>query len=52
MATKKTKMQKFTLKQFLEMFPDDDTCLEYIRNKKIIQNELNALNAEKNAFVS
>lgn len=30
----KTKMQKFTLKQFLEMFPDDDTCLDYIRHAK------------------
>jgi transposase len=32
--TKKNKMEKFTLKQFLAMFPDDDTCLDYIRNKK------------------
>jgi transposase-like protein len=32
--TKKPKMQKFTLKQFLQLFPDDDTCLDYIRNKK------------------
>lgn len=29
----KPKMQKFTLKQFLEKYPDADTCLEYLRNR-------------------
>lgn len=32
--TTKTKMTKFTLKQFHQVFPDDDTCLDYIRYKK------------------
>jgi transposase-like protein len=26
-------MMKFTLKDFMQMFPDDDTCLDYIRNE-------------------
>ena len=30
----KTKMTKFTLKNFQQVFPDDDTCLDYIRYKK------------------
>ena len=30
----KSPMKKFTLKQFLEMFPNDDICLDYIRSKK------------------
>lgn len=30
----KTQMMKFTLKDFLQMFPDDDTCLDYIRYKR------------------
>lgn len=30
----KSPIQKFTLKQFLEMFPNDDVCLDYIRDKK------------------
>jgi len=29
----KTQMMKFTLKDFLQMFPDDATCLDYIRNE-------------------
>jgi len=29
----KTQMMKFTLKDFMQMFPDDDTCLDYIRNE-------------------
>ena len=29
----KQKMQKFTLIQFLEMFPSDDTCLEWLYNR-------------------
>lgn len=32
--TKKSPMTKFTLKQFQQMFPDDGTCLEYIRRQK------------------
>ncbi len=32
--TTKTKMTKFTLKQFRQVFSDDDTCLDYIRYKK------------------
>jgi transposase-like protein len=32
--TTKTKMIKFTLKQFKQVFPDDDTCLDYIRYKR------------------
>ena len=31
--TKKTQMTKFTLKDFQTMFPDDDSCLEYLRNE-------------------
>jgi len=31
---KKSPMTKLTLKDFQEMFPDDDTCLDYIRNIK------------------
>ena len=31
---KKSPMQKFTIKNFEKIFPDDDTCLEYIRNKR------------------
>jgi transposase-like protein/predicted RNA-binding Zn-ribbon protein involved in translation (DUF1610 family) len=30
----KSPMTKFTLKDFQKMFPDDDTCLDYIRYKK------------------
>ncbi|MEX2162421.1 MAG: IS1595 family transposase [Anaerolineales bacterium] len=30
----KSQMTKFTLKDFQKMFPDDDTCLDYIRHKK------------------
>jgi transposase len=30
---KKSPMTKFTLKDFMQMFPDDDTCLEYLRNE-------------------
>ena len=30
----KSRMQKFTIKDFQNMFPDDDSCLEYIRNKR------------------
>ena len=26
-------MEKFTLKQFQQMFPDDDSCLEYLRRE-------------------
>lgn len=29
----KTQMITFTLKDFMQMFPDDDTCLDYIRNE-------------------
>jgi transposase len=29
----KSTMQKFTLKQFNEMFPDDGTCLDYLRHE-------------------
>jgi transposase len=32
--TKKSPMTKFTLKNFQQMFPDDDACLNYIRYKK------------------
>lgn len=32
--TTKTKMIKFTLKDFQKIFPDDDTCLDYIRYKR------------------
>lgn len=32
--TTKTKMTKFTLKHFQQVFPDDDTCLDYIRYKR------------------
>ena len=31
---KKSPMTKLTLKDFQKMFPDDDTCLDYIRNLK------------------
>ena len=31
--TTKSPMTKFTLKQFNQMFPDDDTCLEYLRRE-------------------
>ncbi len=30
----KSPMKKFTFKNFLEMFPNDDVCLDYIRYKK------------------
>jgi transposase-like protein/predicted RNA-binding Zn-ribbon protein involved in translation (DUF1610 family) len=30
----KSKMQKFTVKEFQRVFPDDDSCLEYIRQQK------------------
>lgn len=29
----KQKMQKFTIKDFQKKFPNDDTCLEYLRNR-------------------
>lgn len=29
----KRKMQKFTIKDFQNMFPDDDACLEWLRNR-------------------
>jgi transposase len=32
--TTKTKITKFTLKNFQQVFPDDDTCLNYIRYKR------------------
>lgn len=32
--TTKTKMIKFTIKDFQKIFPDDDTCLDYIRYKR------------------
>lgn len=32
--TTKSPMTKFTLKQFNQIFPDDDACLDYIRSKK------------------
>ena len=31
---KKSPMQKFTLRDFQTIFPDDDTCLNYIRHKR------------------
>jgi len=31
--TKKSPMTKFTLKQFNELFPDDDACLDYLRRE-------------------
>jgi len=31
--TKKSPMQKFTVKDFQKRFPDDDTCLEWLRRK-------------------
>ena len=33
MTNKKSPMTKFTLKQFGEMFPNDDACLEYLRSE-------------------
>ncbi len=30
----KSKMQKFTVKDFQKMFPNDDVCLDYIRQQK------------------
>lgn len=30
----KSKMQKFTVKDFQQVFPDDDSCLDYIRQQK------------------
>ena len=30
----KSKMQKFTVKDFQKMFPNDDVCLDYIRHQK------------------
>jgi transposase len=29
----KSPMQKFTIKDFQDMFPDDDTCLDYLRHQ-------------------
>jgi len=31
--TKKSPMQKYTLKEFQKRFPDDDACLEWLRRK-------------------
>jgi transposase len=31
--TAKSPMQKFTIKDFQEMFPDNDTCLDYLRHQ-------------------
>ena len=31
--TTKSPMTKFTIKEFQKMFPDDDTCLEYLRRE-------------------
>ena len=33
MSNKRSPMTKFTLKQFNEMFPNDDTCLDYLRRE-------------------
>ncbi len=33
MSNKKSTMTKFTLKNFQQMFPDDDACLDYLRNE-------------------
>ena len=33
MSNKKSPMQKFTLKDFQTMFPDDDACLDYLRRE-------------------
>ena len=33
MVTIKSPMRKFTLKNFYTMFPNDDVCLEWLRNK-------------------
>ena len=33
MTNKKSPMIKFTLKQFNQMFPNDDACLEYLRSE-------------------
>ena len=32
MKTRKQKMQKFTIKNFREMFPTDDACLDWLRH--------------------
>ncbi len=45
----KSPMQKFTLKQFLDMFPNDDVCLDYIRNKKYPK-RIDCPQCEKNAL--
>ncbi|HEY59599.1 MAG TPA: IS1595 family transposase [Anaerolineae bacterium] len=45
----KSPMEKFTLKQFLEMFPNDDVCLDYIRNKKYPK-RIDCPKCEKNAL--
>jgi transposase len=42
-------MQKFTLKQFLNMFPNDDVCLDYIRNNKYPE-RINCPECGKNAL--
>ena len=46
---KKSPMTKFTLKDFQRMFPDDDTCLEYIRNKKYPE-RIDCPQCEKNSL--
>lgn len=45
----KSPMEKFTFKQFLEMFPNDDICLDYIRDNKYPE-RIDCPKCEKNAL--
>jgi transposase-like protein len=45
----KSPMEKFTLKQFLAVFPNDDVCLDYIRDKKYPE-RIDCPSCEKNAL--
>lgn len=47
--TTKSPMTKFTLKNFNQMFPDDDSCLEYIRFKKLPE-RIDCPECKKNAL--